>query len=112
MIWLLRVFFSAVIVVMAIVTIRASLEVPIWNLPTSLTADRWFHATLADAYFGFLTFFAWVAYKETGNVARASWLVAILLLGNFAMAAYALVQLGKVKSDAPLSDVLLRRKEA
>jgi cell shape-determining protein MreD len=58
-----------------------------------LWPDYWFRATLLDAYFGFITFYVWVAYKERTNFARAAWLLAILLLGNFAMSAYVLRQL-------------------
>ncbi len=111
MINLLRLFFLVVLAGMSWVTVRASLETPIWDLPATLTSDKWFHATLFDAYFGFLTFYLWVAYKETTMLARAAWLVGILLLGNFAMAAYALIQLGKVPPGTPLREVLLRQGE-
>ena len=41
--------------------------------------------------------FVWVAYKEQSWTARGAWLVAILLLGNFAMSGYVLWQLLKIK---------------
>jgi hypothetical protein len=69
----------------------------------------WFVATLADAYFGFLWFWAWIAYKETSNLARAAWLVGVLGLGNIAMAAYMLLQLRKLPADAGAEGLLLRR---
>jgi len=69
----------------------------------------WFVATLADAYFGFLWFWAWIAYKETSNLARATWLVLVLGLGNIAMAAYMLLQLRKLPADAGAEALLLRR---
>ena len=68
----------------------------------------WFVATLADAYFGFLWFWAWIAYKETSNVARAAWLVLVLGLGNIAMAAYMLIQLRRLPAGAPPERLLLR----
>jgi len=68
----------------------------------------WFIATLADAYFGFLWFWAWIAYKETSNLARGAWLVAILALGNIAMASYMLLQLRKLPAGAPAHALLLR----
>jgi hypothetical protein len=68
----------------------------------------WFVATLADAYFGFLWFWAWIAYKETSNAARALWLVLVLGLGNIAMAAYMLVQLRRLPPGAPPERLLLR----
>jgi hypothetical protein len=69
----------------------------------------WFVATLFDAYFGFLWFWAWIAYKETSNAARALWLVLVLGLGNLAMAAYMLLQLRRLPPDATPAQLLLRR---
>lgn len=69
----------------------------------------WFVATLADAYFGFLWFWAWIAYKETSNAARALWLVLVLGLGNIAMAAYMLLQLRRLPPGAGAEALLLRR---
>lgn len=69
----------------------------------------WFFATLADAYFGFLWFWAWIAYKESTNLARALWLVLVLGLGNIAMAAYMLIQLRKLPAGAGAEALLLRR---
>ncbi len=112
MITFLRIFFLGILAVMLWVTTRASMDTAIWQLPASLTGDLWFQATLADAYFGFLTFFVWLAYKEPGWLARIAWLVAILLLGNIAMATYCLIQLFRVPASADLREVLLRKGTA
>lgn len=69
----------------------------------------WFIATLFDAYFGFLWFWAWIAYKETSNLARGAWLLLILVLGNIAMAAYMLLELRKLPANATPEHLLLRR---
>lgn len=69
----------------------------------------WFVATLFDAYFGFLWFWAWIAYKETSHAARAAWLVLVLGLGNIAMAAYMLLQLRQLPPGAGAAQLLLRR---
>ncbi len=71
--------------------------------------NPWFVATLFDAYFGFLWFWLWIAYKETGFAARLGWLVAVLLAGNMAMAAYMLIQLYRLPKNAKVEDLLLRR---
>ncbi len=63
---------------------------------------------MADAYCGFLTFYAWVFYKERSALGRAGWFVAIMLLGNFAMATYVLLQLARLRADQPLEQLLLR----
>jgi len=112
MISFLRILFIGIIAAMLGVTIRASLDRPLWQIPPEVTGDKWFQATLADAYFGFVTFFVWVAYKERSVVSRIVWFVAIILLGNIAMAFYALLQLFRVPVNAPLKDVLLRRGDS
>lgn len=83
----------------------------LWKIPYETWTHPWFIATLFDAYWGFLTFWCWVVYKEGSWVARGAWLLAILLLGNIAMAVYALIQLFKVPLDAKIEDVLLRRSQ-
>jgi len=109
MIWFLRIAFSLVLVSMAAVTAWASRDVAIWEIPREVWTHPWFVATLFDTYFAFLTFWAWVAYKETSNVARVTWLIGILLLGNFAIAAYMLIQLGKLSPGDSLGKLLVRK---
>lgn len=110
MILFLRGFFLVVLASMLWVTSWASLGQALWDFIGSPAArDRWFIATLFDAYWGFLTVYVWVAYKETHMITRVLWLVAILLLGNIAMAVYCLRELFRVPAGAPLSSVLLRR---
>lgn len=71
--------------------------------------NPWFVATMFDAYFGFLWFWSWVAYKEPSWPRRLAWLLLILGLGNMAMAAYMLIQLARLPADATVDDLLLRR---
>ena len=108
MIWFLRVFFFVVLIAMLGVTTWASSLVALWETPRAVATHPWFIATLFDTYFAFLTFYCWVAYKETLNVSRALWLIAILLLGNIAMAIYMLRVLFKVPADGDMKAILLR----
>src|ERR1700722_8392970 len=110
MIWFLRIAFSVVIICMLCVTSWASAQVALWKTPQEVVTHPWFIATLFDCYFGFLTFYAWLAYKETSWLARAVWLVAILALGNIAMAAYGLWVVCRLPANTPIEAVLLRRK--
>jgi hypothetical protein len=71
--------------------------------------NPWFVATIFDAYFGFLWFWLWVAYKEPSWVDKVLWLVLILALGNIAMAGYVLLQLARLPPEADFEDLLLRR---
>jgi len=105
---LLRVFFLAILAAMLWVTISASLDRGVFDAAKDLWPDPWFRATLADAYFGFLTVYVWVAYKERTLLARALWLLAFLGLGNIAIAVYVLIQLVKVGRGDSLESVLLR----
>jgi hypothetical protein len=107
----LRIVFSLVLAAMLFVTTRASLDYSIMEVGARIGADTWFQATLADAYFGFLTFFCWVVYLERTCLRRLAWLIAILLLGNIAMAGYLLIRLFRLPADAPPADILLRRED-
>lgn len=95
----LKIFFSIVILAMLAVTTWASLHENVIAGGAKVLAEPWGVATLFDTYFAFLTFYLWVLYKETGWLSKLVWLVLILLLGNFAMAAYALIQIRKSPTD-------------
>ena len=109
--WLLISLCIVVITCMTWITVVASLDRNVLQAGNGLWPDPWFIATLMDAYFGFLTFFAWVAYKEKSLLPCSAWLVAILLLGNFAMSGYILLQLSKMDAFT-WEALLLRHKSA
>ena len=109
MIIFLRIAFLFVLAAMFSVTIWASLRCALWNIPAPVAGHPWFIATLFDTYLAFLTFFCWVAYKVNSVWKSLLWLIAILLLGNFAIATFMLIQLFKVPATASLQDVLLRK---
>ena len=100
--------FGSILAGMLAVTTYASLDRSILDVGSQLTSDPWFHATLADAYFGFLTFCVWVAYKESRWWRRVVWLVLIMTLGNIAMSIYVLVQLWHWDADRGFETLLLR----
>ena len=111
MIWFLRLAFIFVLVTMLCATSWASYGCALWKMPPAVVTHPWFIATLFDCYFGFLTFYAWVFYKEPGGFARFGWLVAILLLGNIAMSVYMLLTLFRLPANAGMEQVLLRSKK-
>ncbi len=108
---LLQILFAAILLSLLACTTWASIQQPVWEWQGwSREPDRWWTiATLTDAYYGFITFFVWVCFKERGPLARVSWFVAIMTLGNMAMASYVLWQLHKLPAGAPASDILLPR---
>jgi len=110
MILFLRGLFIVVVASMLWVTSWASRQCPLFAIPHAVATHPWFIATLFDAYWGFITFYVWVAYRQTSPVARAVWLLAILALGNIAMAAYCLAALWQVPAGGRVADVLIARR--
>ena len=110
MILFLRALFVVIIATMLWVTSWASLHCPLFAIPRDVFTHPWFIATLFDAYWGFITFYVWVAYKQTSWVAKIAWFFAIILLGNLAMSAYWLQELFQVPRDGRLAEVLTTRR--
>ncbi len=107
--YLLMALFTIVLLSMLAITTYATLDRSILDVGSQLTSDPWFLATLADAYFGFLTFYVWVAYMENGLPKRLLWFVLIMLLGNIAMASYMLWHLYRLDRNVGAVDILNRR---
>jgi len=74
----------------------------------SWVGSPWAVATLFDAYFGFITFYVWVAYKERSWAAKIIWFLLIMGLGNIAMSSYVLIQLFQLRPEQPAIAVLQR----
>ena len=108
MIVFLRLLFGLILAAMLAVTASASLERGVFEAAGDLWRDPWFRATLADAYFGFLTVYVWIAYRERGWPRRLLWFVLLMALGNIAIAGYLLWALFKLPAGASLEQLLLR----
>lgn len=96
----LKAWFLLVLLAMLAVTTWAGLQENIFVAGGRLIRDPWGLATLFDAYFAFLAFWLWLAWRERGWLPRLLWLLAILTLGNLAMAAYVLIQLFQLPAGA------------
>jgi len=107
----LKLLFGAILVVMLYVTVTAVLERGMFEAGGEMWPNPWFRATLADAYCGFLVFYAWVFYRERSWAGRGLWFVAIMGLGNIAVAVYVLAKLFRLPDGAG-ADELLRRPAA
>lgn len=110
MILFLRGLFILILVSMLGVTTWASLHTPLFAIPREVFGHPWFIATLFDAYWAFVAFYVWVAWKEQSLGARFLWFIAIIALGNIAMAAYMLRELFRVPAAGPLDEVFTRRQ--
>lgn len=108
---LLILLFAAILASMLAVTSWASLVQPIWEWQGLVARPdhAWTTATLFDAYFGFLTFYAWVHHKERGAGARGLWFASIMLFGNIAMSIYVLRELLRLRPGEPVATLLTRR---
>lgn len=106
----LKLLFAAILIAMLVVTIKAGMHENLFQAGRILN-EPWVVATLWDAYCGFLTFYVWVAYKETTWAMRVLWFVLIMGLGNIAMAVYVLIQLFRLPADATMRELLLRKSD-
>jgi hypothetical protein len=105
----LKIIFSIILVAMLGVTSWAGYRCPLFGVPHDVATHPWFIATLFDAYAGFVTFAVWVCYQQLSWAARLAWVIAILLLGNIAMAAYCLNELRQAPAGESLTQVLIAR---
>jgi hypothetical protein len=108
---LLKILFGAIFVYMVVMTIKTSIQISLSEAWPSYRANPWAMATLYDAYFGFITFFVWVAYRETKLWVKGLWFVLIMGLGNIAMSLYVLIQLFRLQPAEPASAILLKKAE-
>jgi hypothetical protein len=105
----LRVLFALILLGMLALITTASIDQSMFEAVGKMWPHWWFKVTLADAYFGFITFFVWVAYKELRLWRKLVWFASIMLLGNVATAAYMLLELFKLKEGDTLETLLTRR---
>ncbi len=107
----LKILFSGILAAMILGTGWASTHQAVldWSGLTTGPDRYWTLATLMDAYCGFLTFYVWVLFKEPRWLPRIAWFVAIMLLGNMAMAAYVLYQLFRLRPEQSAADILVAR---
>lgn len=105
----LKLLFGFIFVFMVVMTIRTSMQVSLWSAWSAFGNSPWSMATLYDAYFGFITFFCWVAWRERSLGIKVVWFVLIMLLGNIAMSFYVLLQLFALKVEEGVAG-LFRQK--
>ena len=83
MIKVLRVLFVVILASMLWVTTWAGMQCPLFAVPRSVATHPWFIATMFDAYWGFVTFYVWVFYRQVswtdrmppdrGGIRRPRW---------------------------------------
>lgn len=105
----LKVLFGFIFVFMVAMTIRTSLQQSLWEARPAFLASPWSMATLYDAYFGFLTFFCWLAWRERSTAIKVGWFILIMGLGNIAMSLYVLIQLFRLKPEQGVSGLFQQK---
>jgi hypothetical protein len=105
----LQLLFGAIFAFMLGATIYTSTRQSLFIGGPLLMQNPWGVMTLFDAYFAFITFFVWVAYRERSSIARVLWFIAIMLLGNIAMSLYMLLAIARLPKGARIEQLLLRR---
>lgn len=110
MLLFLRALFLVIIASMLAVTGWAGARCALFAIPREVFTHPWFIATLFDAYWAFITFYVWVAWKEQSAAARILWFVAIILWGNLAMATYILIELFRIQKIDQLGEVFATRR--
>jgi hypothetical protein len=106
----LRLLFASILVTMFGLIGWASSRCALFDIPREVFTHPWFITTLFDAYFAFVAFWVWLAWKEGTVAARVLWLFTILLWGNPAIAAYMLLELARVKREGGGLDAVFTRK--
>jgi len=106
---ILKALFALILLAMLFVIITASIDQNMFEAVGTMWPNWWFKATLADAYFGFLTFSIWATYKELHLWRKLIWFASIMLLGNLAISAYILLELCKLREGDDFETLLIRR---
>lgn len=105
----LKILFGFIFIFMVVMIIRTSLQQSSWDARPTFMENPWSMATLYDAYFGFITFFCWLAWRERALALKIVWFVLIMALGNIAMSLYVLIQLFQLKAEEDIAG-LFRQK--
>jgi hypothetical protein len=108
----LKILFSCILVALLVYNSWVATQQAVWQWGGLTTGhDRyWTIATFLDAYFGFITFYVWVIYKELRWWTRVFWFVAIMALGNIAVSSYVLLQLFRLRPEQDASAILARSR--
>ena len=107
--YVLKTLFAFIFISMLTLIITAFMDRNIFEAVGTMWPNWWFKTTLADLYFGFLTFFVWVAYKEVQLWRKLLWFALIMLLGNLAISAYMLLELYRLQDGDTVETLLTRR---
>jgi len=70
-----------------------------WEEGAQLMRLPWGVISVIDVYTGAALFSGWIAFRERSRAAVAGWVLSIIVLGNLATSAYALLALATSRGD-------------
>jgi hypothetical protein len=105
----LKLLFGFIFAFMLAMTVHTSMQQSLWDARPAFMASPWSMATLYDAYFGFVTFFCWLAWRERSLAVKVVWFVLVMALGNIAMSFYILLQLFRLGKDEGVSGLFQQK---
>ena len=88
-------------------TIETSLASNLLEEWPALLSLPWMRATLVDFYINIAFIFLWVVYRERSLAAKVGWLIALVLLGSMATAAYVFLQTRSLRQGDDISMMFL-----
>ena len=71
-----------------------------FNEGSVLMSMAWGKVSLIDVYIGFFLFSGWVLYREEKLLTALSWILFIMILGNFITCLYVTIMLFKSKENS------------
>jgi hypothetical protein len=107
---LLRGYAVMVFLTMLALIVWASLQENVVAAFLRMLRDPWSVATLADCGFGFFAFWLWLLWKERSMPRAIPWLLAIMGLGNLAIAAYLLLAAARLESGEGIDALVSKRR--
>ena len=102
----LIIFLSLVWAWMVYMVVSTSLESSLFEQWDFLGSIPWMRATLWDFYANVLVIYLYVLWREKNIAIRLLWAVLFFCLGSIATIGYVLIQLFRLKSGEPLSEIL------
>ena len=108
---LLKPFISILLLAIIVVMIYAGSHENMFKLPSIITGNIWFQASLWDVYTGLVVVYCWIFYKLNALTSRILWFILLIVLGNIATCGFVLWQILLLPKEATLKDLLIKAEE-
>lgn len=65
----------------------------------ALLANPWGIVSMVDLYVGFIIFSMWIAFRESSKISTITWVILMMILGNFTASIYVLYAVYQSKGN-------------